>query len=172
MSALLKIIPETMPAMASVPFEIAQAMDGPRFYVAGNRLLKNLKSIRESAALFRKNFKTLPKVMEGLSDSDIDAWTEQMLSMEGRMVELRAQARHAIASVENKNKGKTRRTLLRRVSSATDQMYLEFLRVMRDARWEVMTLRAWKEPAGDGPVISSTEEMKDFFDKLPAFNAA
>ena len=96
MSALSKIMPETLPAMASVPFEIAQAMDGPRFYVAGNRLLKNLKSIRESAALFRENFKTLPRIMERLSDSDIDAWTDQMLSMEGHMVELRAQARHAI----------------------------------------------------------------------------
>jgi hypothetical protein len=159
--------------MASVPFEIMKFVNPSGFYTAGNRLLKDLRSVRDLVRRLRGELATLPALLANASESEIDELIDPMLRMERQMQGLRAQAKDAIALVERSAKGKseTRKALLRRISIASDQMYLKFLKFMRDARWEVMALCAEREPSGTEPEISSAEDLRNLFEDLQTVDA-
>ena len=178
MNSLTRIIPETVSEAVSLvdafPSRINRVLEGASFYVDGNRLLKDAKNFRGAVDKLRNGFTNLRKLMDGMSEDDIDNMINTMLRMEHRMSEIRLEAREAILSAEHKiaDKASTRKTLLRRILSATDQMYLAFLQFMRDARWEVMAIRAEREPVIQGDVLTSSEDVRRFFAGLEATNAS
>lgn len=174
MSALARILPRTELAMVSVPLRVStlasRVTEGPKFFTAANRLLKEIKMMRENIHEARKDFAGLASLVGSQSAEEVENSISEAWAMERRMSELRRESKEALKRMEEsmKNRSSARHALLRRLSHATDQLFRDCLNFTRDARVEMTALLAEREPPGEGPILSTPEDVRAMFRELEA----
>lgn len=169
MITLSRVIPAFTPAMASISLGMVQAASARDVPAAFARLRKEIGAQRAVVRAVRQHLGSPAARLRDEPWEQLDELVDDLLIAERRIAHLRVRSRDVGRQVEAwvREHGTGHPSLLRRAAHETDQVFLEFLSLLRDMRWDVMTVRAEREPRSDEPIVSTAADLRALFDALP-----
>jgi hypothetical protein len=137
--------------------------------VIATNLRADVRRIERDLADHRRVLRSLPAMVAGASDQEVDLAVGELLRQERRLLKAWQMTTRLSRKLEAKATQFRPATysLVRQITSTADSWYRPYLQFLRDARWELMALAAERAPPADGPTLADASDVDAYFRSMP-----
>jgi hypothetical protein len=128
-----------------------------------------VRGIARDLTEHRRAARSVPPVVTGATDEEIDAAVSELLRQERSLREAWERTVRLCRKIEAKARHlrPTTYPLARQITSTAESWYRPYLRFLRDLRWEIMALQADRVPDATGPIVANASDLDAYFRSMP-----